>query len=312
MPAADAGRAVAGALRAGHLHQRQRRRAAPARRVAGRRRRAPGPPATCSGLTAPDGSFTQLGIGAQPGVMQGVEVLVKRPAGLGASADGVRIVLAEDQHDHHRGRLRRPPGRAAQGQRGGDRRRPGGGRALGGGLDALDHDHRRRRTRSRRSRPASPTTAPGRRHRAARVDLPDRGAASTSAISALQATLRRHDRRRLEQPRDQLLHQGAGRRRHRHRGRRASTTLERPDRRPPRPRSATRPASGSPATARSPAGSRTIEARSDPGSVVANGSFATGELHRLGRRSPDATRVHRRRQGRHRLGAAELPDAATC
>ena len=45
------------------------------------------------GLTAPVGSFTQLGVGAKPGVMQGVEVLVKRPAGLGADADGVRLVL---------------------------------------------------------------------------------------------------------------------------------------------------------------------------------------------------------------------------
>ena len=45
------------------------------------------------GLTAPVGSFTQLGISAKPGVMQGVEVLVQRPAGLGADADGVRLVL---------------------------------------------------------------------------------------------------------------------------------------------------------------------------------------------------------------------------
>ena len=45
------------------------------------------------GLTAPVGSFTQLGVGAKPGVMQGVEVLVQRPAGLGAQADAVRLVL---------------------------------------------------------------------------------------------------------------------------------------------------------------------------------------------------------------------------
>ena len=45
------------------------------------------------GLTAPQGSFTQHGVTAKPGQMQGFEVLVKRPAGLGANADGVRVVL---------------------------------------------------------------------------------------------------------------------------------------------------------------------------------------------------------------------------
>ena len=45
------------------------------------------------GLTAPQGSFTQLGLLARPGVQQGIEVLVRRPAGLGTNADGVRLVL---------------------------------------------------------------------------------------------------------------------------------------------------------------------------------------------------------------------------
>ena len=107
------------------------------------------------GLTAPVGSFTQLGIGAKPGVMQGVEVLVQRPAGLGADADGVRLVLQKTSAvttavdcDVHLVGLRKA-------QRRGDRRRAGAGRARGGGVDALDHDHRRRRTRWRRCRPVS-------------------------------------------------------------------------------------------------------------------------------------------------------------
>ena len=48
------------------------------------------------GLTAPLGTFTQHGILARPGVMQGIEVLVKRPPGLGASADGVRIFFTKN------------------------------------------------------------------------------------------------------------------------------------------------------------------------------------------------------------------------
>ena len=48
------------------------------------------------GLTAPLGTFTQHGIFARPGVMQGIEVLVKRPPGLGASADGVRIFFTKN------------------------------------------------------------------------------------------------------------------------------------------------------------------------------------------------------------------------
>jgi hypothetical protein len=44
------------------------------------------------GLTGPDGTFAQHGLGARPGVVQGIEVLVHRPS-IGAGADGIRIWL---------------------------------------------------------------------------------------------------------------------------------------------------------------------------------------------------------------------------
>lgn len=46
------------------------------------------------GLTAPDGTFVQLGITVQPGIRQGFEVLVRRPAGMGA-ADAISVLLGK-------------------------------------------------------------------------------------------------------------------------------------------------------------------------------------------------------------------------
>ena len=65
MPAADPEARVARALRAGHLHRRQSGRAAPPRRVAAARRQRLDPRRHARGSTAPQGSFTQLGITAQ-------------------------------------------------------------------------------------------------------------------------------------------------------------------------------------------------------------------------------------------------------
>ena len=120
--------------------------------------------------------------------MQGVEVLVQRPAGLGAEADGVRLVLQKVSTGHHRGRLRRPPLGPAQGERRRDRCRTGRGRARGGGVDAHDHDHRRGgraggaadEPRRRRRPPASPQLLASTYLTAVQVN---------AALSALQATL---------------------------------------------------------------------------------------------------------------------------
>ena len=89
------------------------------------------------GLTAPQGTLHPARASrAKPGQMQGIEVLVKRPAGLGANADGVRVVLEKVSSvttavdcDVHLLGLRKASEAEVLAA-------PGAGRARGGGRDA--------------------------------------------------------------------------------------------------------------------------------------------------------------------------------
>ena len=191
---------------------------------------------------------------------------------------------------------------------GGDRRRPGGGR--------------RSRRRSRRSRPTITGVADalaayqvGRQRRDRRASprnlarqLPDHGLRSPRRSRPRTTTLERLDRRGLDQPRDQLLHQG-----------RRSTAAS-----PPRSAASSTTlggqiddaARGDQRRGRLPGGRRRRARR--PGRARSRRAATRARrlerqlrhrrLRRLERRR-GPRRVHRRRQGRHRLGAAELPDA---
>ena len=258
------------------------------------------------GLTAPVGSFTQLGIGAKPGVMQGVEVLVKRPAGLGADADGVRLVLqkvsavttAVDCDVHlvglrkaatRRSPPRRPPASSRRRCRRSRPRSPAW------------------RTRWRRCRPVCATTAPsGVAALLASTYLT--AVQVNSALSALQATLNASiagvssnlaTNYYVKAQVDAGIASAVGA---------ASTTL---NGRIDDAEAAIEDEAGFRVAGDSALAGRiaTIEARSDPGSLVSNGSFATNSFAGWGGLHPNFTVVAARR---HELGAADLLRRPTC
>ena len=230
MPAADAEARLRRAVLPGDLHRRQPRRAAAPRRMAGARRQRLDPRRHAGADRTAGHASPSTGSAPSPAQMQGFEVLVKRPAGLGANADGVRVVLekvasvttAVDCDVHLLG-LRK----ASEAEVLARPRRPGALSAavatlsgtVTGISDALASCSRQ-----------LATTAPG-------------GVLSHLALNYLTAASTTcGDRRRLDQPQrldrqpdlgaaQRLLHPGAGRCRHRHRGRRRLDDARRPDRR---------------------------------------------------------------------------------